>query len=584
MDQTIPRLLLARADATPEATAYWWKEADEWRSRRWRDSFAQVAQAARALADLGVERGSPVAILSETRPEWAALDLATLSLRGITVGVYPSLTAEQVAFQLAHSEARIVFVENAAQAAKIAAVRSELPQLRHVIAITPVPGLPSLEELRPAGDHTAWLRQRALEALPDDVATYIYTSGTTGNPKAAVLTHRNFWEVAHASRAVAKVRPGDRSVVFLPLAHSLQRFTVYRGLLEQIEGVYAESIDKLPEALVFARATILASVPRMLEKIREKADAQAASRGGVAKRIYDWAFRVGAARAATLETGAPLDAWTGLQLRLADRLVFSKVKAKLGGELRVIVSGGAALDPHVARWYLAMGIPVLEGWGLTETSAPATANREDRFKVGTIGPPLPGVEVRVDADGELLVRGPGVFQGYLKDPEATAAAFTDGWFRTGDIGTIDADGFVRITDRKKEILVTAGGKNIPPVNLEKRLERSRYVSQAVVIGDARPYLTALLAPEPEALAAFARERGWPDEPLAARLARPEVRALYDAGVAEANASVAKFEQIKKYALLDSPFTVESGELTPTLKLKRRVIAERRKAEIEALYA
>jgi long-chain acyl-CoA synthetase len=457
-----------------------------------------------------------------------------------------------------------------------------LPGLVHILTIDRVSGLPSALEVAADPDIAAF-RARCAEVEPSDIATYIYTSGTTGDPKAAILTHHNFWSVAHATLGLARIEPGDRSIVFLPLAHSLQRFAMYRGLLEVVSGVYAESIEKVTDALLFGRPTLLATVPRMLEKIRDRMLATVRARGGTAERVFEWAMGVGRKRALALESKQPLSRFTRLQLRLADRLVFEKIRARMGGELRVLISGGAALDPEVARFYLAMGIRVLEGWGLTETSAPATANTEEDFRLGSVGKPLPGVDVRRDADGELLVRGPGVFVGYLKDPAATAAALQDGWFRTGDIGTIDADGFVRITDRKKEILVTAGGKNIPPVNIEKRLERSPFVSQAVAIGDRRPYLVALLVPDAEAVSAYARDHGLPDEPLAASVRRPQIDSLIQTAVAEANRELASFESIKRFAVLGAPFSVETGEITPTLKLKRRIIEEKYRVDIERLY-
>jgi long-chain acyl-CoA synthetase len=589
MDETIPSLLFSCVDRDPDRIAYYWPDRGHWRACRWGDSLGEIAAIARGLSALGVGPGAPVAVLSETRREWTAVDFAILSLGAITVGVYPSLTAEQAAYQLEHSEARVVIVEDAAQAAKVASQRHRLPRVAHVLSMEPVPGLSALPPAPAEGD-VAWLRTTAAQIRPDDVATYIYTSGTTGNPKGAVLSHRNFTAVIRASQVITEVRAGDRSLIFLPLAHSLQRFALYRGLLEDAVGYYVDGLAQVPEALQVARPTILASVPRMLEKIRDKALATAEAKGGAAHRIFRWALGVGRRRALHLEAAAasgaapgPLPVGLRLKVAIADRLVFSRVRAKMGGELRTLVSGGAALDPEVARFYLGMGIEVLEGWGLTETSAPATANRQGAYRLGTVGQAIPGVEIRLDTDGEVLVRGPGIFGGYLKDPEATASAMTDGWFRTGDIGTLDADGFLRITDRKKEILVTAGGKNIAPVNLEKRLERSPYVSQAVAIGDGRPYLVALLVPDLEALSAFAHTRGFPDEPLADRLRRPEVRALFATAVDDANRELAKFESIKRFEVLPTVFSVESGEMTPTLKLKRRVVRDRWSDAIDRLY-
>jgi long-chain acyl-CoA synthetase len=559
MPRTIPALLFARIDRGADTIAHEWREADMWRSRTWAEAEREIAAIVRWLVDHGVERGTPVAILSETRPEWSAVDLAITCLGAVTVGIYPSLTADQVRYQLVHSGARVVFVENAMQEAKVTSIQAACPELRQIVRMDRPPD---------AAPDLALLRARGAQVQDDDVATIIYTSGTTGDPKGVVLTHANFWEVAHRTRHLAKVLPGDRGVIFLPLAHSLQRFVQYRALLDDVVGVYAESIEKLPEALAFGQPTVLASVPRMLEKIKERAEAAATQRGPRARAIFDAAVRLGHRRALALESNTRLGLVDRILLRVADRLVFQKIRERLGGQLRVLACGGARLDIDVARFFVGAGITVLEGWGLTETCAPVTANAEGAWRLGTVGRPLPGVEVRVAPDGELLVRGPGNFREYFHDPEATAAAFDDGWFRTGDIGEIDADGYVKITDRKKEILVTAGGKNVPPVNLEKRLERASVVSQAVVIGDGRPYLVALLVPEPDAVAGLSAD---------------EARAAFDRAVADANQDLAKFEQIKRYEVLPVAFSIEGGELTPTLKLKRRVIAQKYADAIERLY-
>lgn len=583
-EATIPALLFSRVDRDPDSLVQFRRTASGWRGRPWREALDEIAAIARALADVGVGAGVPVAILAETRPEWVAIDLATLCLGAITVGIYPTLTADQVAYQLAHAGARVLVVENEAQWAKVRDRRGELPALAEVWSIDAVPGVPRLADRLGRPDVT-WLRERAAAVRPDDVATLIYTSGTTGHPKGAILTHRNFHAVAYASREAIASRPGDRGLVFLPLAHSLQRFTVYRALLDDVQGWFVDRLDQLPDALVDARPTVLASVPRMLEKIRDRAYATAARRGRVAGAIFAWAMAAGRERALALEARRPLSLGARLRVAVADRLVLAKVRGRLGGALRTIVSGGARLDPEVARFYLGLGIEVLEGWGLTETSAPATTNREGAFVLGTVGPPLPGVELRIAGDGEVLVRGPGVFRGYHADPDATAAAFTpDGWFRTGDVGRIDEHGHLVLTDRKKEILVTAGGKNVAPVNVESRLERSPLVEKAVVIGDGRPYLVALLVADADAVAALAAQHGWPDEPVAASLTRPEIHARLEAAVAAANAELAPFEQVRRWRALPGPFGVETGELTPTLKLKRRVVAEKYADVIARLYA
>ncbi len=583
MKETIPALLLDAHDRGPDRVAIVYPVGAVWKATTLGESLREVAAIARGLAARGVGRGTTVGILSATRHEWAAVDFAALCLGARVVGVYPTLPAEQVAWLLRHGGVSLLVVEDAEQAAKIDAVRAEVPSLAHTFVIDAAEGWPTLRDLQEEPD-VDWLRARADEVEPDDVATIIYTSGTTGTPKGVVLTHGAFVRVARATLGLIPVEPGDRSVVWLPLAHSFQRFTVYRGLLEDLVGYYAPSVEALMDALLVARPQILASVPRMLEKIRDRVNAQVARRGGLAKRLFDAAFAVGRERLAYLERGEKVPLWVEARWRVADRVVFRRVKERLGGHLRVLVSGGAALDAEVARWFGAMGLLVLEGWGLSETCAPATVNTPHGFRFGTVGRPIPGVALRIADDGEILFRGPGLFAGYYDDPAATAEVMVDGWFHTGDVGTIDGDGFLRITDRKKAILVTAGGKNIAPLPLEQRLERHPLVGQAVVIGSERPYLTALLVPEPDALAGLAARHGWPDEPADARVARPEVRAAFDEAVAQCNDGLARFETIKRWAALPEPFSVETGELTPTLKLKRNVVVARHAALIDALYA
>ncbi len=542
-----------------------------WTPKTWGESHQELSQLVPVLAGLGAGPGVPLVVVAETRPEWMALDFANLCLGGITVGVYPTLTPEQVAWQVRHCRAPLALVEDPALKDALLARTGELPALERVLTFAEVEALPW-----PAPDLPA-LAERVAAVRPEQTATVVYTSGTTGDPKGVVLSHANLCAVVEASREALPTLPGERSVVFLPLAHVLQRFALYRGLVEDIEGTWAEGLEGLPEALQVGRPTVLATVPRMLEKIKNKAEATAADRGERAAAVFAWAFRVGAARSVLLEHRQSVPWTLRLQWRVADRLVFSKVKARLGGELRMLVSGGAALDPAVARWFHGMGIDVLEGWGLSETSAPATSNRPDGFRFGTVGRALPGVDLRLADDGEVLVRGPGVFRGYLHDQAATAAALQDGWFHTGDLGELSHDGFLRIVDRKKEILVTAGGKNVAPVPIEHRLERSPYVDKAVVIGSERPYLVALLAPDFEALAA------WRKQQRAHGVAEPDPAPLFAGAVEAANADLARYQQIKKHAVLDRALTPESGDLTPTLKLKRRAVLGREAAVIEGLY-
>jgi long-chain acyl-CoA synthetase len=579
MPSTIPEMLRSFVDRDPSAIAVRWLNGGQWRAATRHEVLCDVARLARALHDhYGVTDGTPVGILSETRPEWSAVDHAVLALGGVVVGVYPTLTPEQIRWILNHAGVRLLVVEGAALAERARGWRDDAVML----SIDPAPGL---EQLTPTGPADLdWLAARIGRVRPEQDLAVIYTSGTTGSPKGAVLTHAARVATCVASREVAPLQRGDRSVVFLPLAHSFQRFAGYRGLLEDAEGWYCPSIKDLPRVMTEARPTVLASVPRMLEKIKLRAEDAAAARGPRAARVFGWAIGVGRRVAERRHAGAPISLRDQIALRVADRLVLSKVRARLGGHLRFIVSGSARLDPDVGWWFEAIGVPVLEGWGLTETCAPATANRAGRHRVGTVGPPIPGMEIKLAADGEVFVRGPGLFRGYLHDPDATAAAFEEGWYKTGDIGAIDDDGALRIVDRKKEILVTAGGKNVPPVNLELLLGRSPVVGQAIVVGDGRPYLVALLSPDPDGVDALCARLGVPDGPLDARLADPGVRAAFADAVAAANRELARFEQIKRFEVLPRPLDAAHDELTATLKPRRKQIAHNWSATIDRLYA
>ncbi|MCO4746896.1 MAG: long-chain fatty acid--CoA ligase [Proteobacteria bacterium] len=581
-EDTITALFLWGVDRDPEATAYFVQEQGLWRPYSRRFSLEQCAAGARALHDLGIGPGDRVAIVSTTRPEWAAVDLATTALGAITVGLYPNLPADHLAYPLAHSGSRIAIVENAEQASKIAAIRDQLPDLERVISIDPVEGMDSILDLATTPD-VAFLRARGAERRPEDIATLIYTSGTTGEPKGAVLTHGNFAFVCKAVLEAVDVVDGERSIAWLPLAHALQRQTLYTSFLIDTVGYWSPSVEDLPEVIAFGRPHILASVPRMLEKIRGRILAGVAERGPRADRAVQRALAIGVKRLGYLERGERVPRVLELRWRLMDRLVFAKIKERLGGSLHTLAVGGAALDPEVARFFGAMGLSVIEGWGLTETAAPATVNRTHHFRFGTVGKPLPGVDVRLADDGEILVRGPGLFRGYYKDEAATADAFEDGWFKTGDLGSFDADGFLKITDRKKEILVTAGGKNIAPVPIEARIMRSPLISQAVAVGSERRYIAALISPDAEALDAWAAAGGHGTLTAEERVQHPEIVAAFEQAVATANETLPRWEQIKTWRAVPIEFTPEGGELTPTLKLKRRVIAERYADLIEQLY-
>jgi long-chain acyl-CoA synthetase len=553
-----------------------------------------VEEISMGLRALGVERGDKVAILSENRPEWAFADLATLCAGAADATIYPTLTPAQVHYILDDSESKLVFVSTAVQAAKVAEVRGRLPGLRQVVRFdpAPVPDTMSLDELRAKGrealakDRDA-VRRRAAEVGKDDLATLIYTSGTTGDPKGVMLTHGNLLHnVLAAQKVFPMVGPEWTALSFLPLCHSFERtaghnFMLYAG----VTIAYAESVEKVPENMAEVRPHIMCSVPRLYEKMYARVNEKVAADPPLRQKIFRWAIGVGGetfAHAVARTTPGPL---LRGKFVLADKLVFSKIKARTGGRLRLFISGGAPLAREIAEFFGAAGMLVCEGYGLTETSPVITCNFPGRVKPGTVGPPLEHVEVKIAADGEILTRGPHVMKGYYRKPEATAEAIEpDGWFHTGDIGFVDADGCLVITDRKKDIIVTSGGKNIAPQPIENRLKTNKFVTEVVVIGNKRNFPAALVVPAFEPLEAWARQQGLAFASREELVRRPEVVAHYQAVIDGMTADLAQFEKIKKVAVLAKEFTQEAGEITPTLKVKRRVVEERYKAAIDTLYA
>ena len=597
--ETINEILLWRLANPKPGVAYYAEEpSGGFRAVHHDENRRETLAVAAGLHLRGLARGDRVAILATTRHEWVRCDLANLVLGLVTIGIYPTCTPETVRYLLEHSGARALVVETQAHLdALVPALGGE-----HGVEVifTMEPGLTApadlgvpvadLEELLAAG--RADLDTRGDEHLlaeaglaePDDLVTIVYTSGTTGEPKGAMLTHRNLF---HVSDSVCRMLPfdeDDRSIVYLPLAHILQRYTVYLGLRTGASAHYLSDIPRLGEVLEIARPTILAAVPRVLEKVYAKAMARADSLDERKRRVFDWAFALGHDVAAAGREGRAIGWWTRFKHRVADRLVLRKVRQKLGGHVKYVVSGGAPLAPHLSEWFHACGLLVVEGYGLTETAAPATASTPDSFRFGTVGRAIPGTEVKIADDGEILVQGPGVFTGYFGNPAATAEAFTaDGFFRTGDIGELDADGFLRITDRKKNILITAGGKNIAPQPIENLLKEHPLIGQAMVCGDRQPYLVALLTLDHEVLPDWAAERGLAEGTPAALAANPEILAAVERHVAAVNEQVARYESLKRWRVLPVAFVPENGYLTPTLKLKRRAIVQDFGDVIDALY-
>jgi len=575
----------------PEHLKY--KKDGVWRAVSSEELRAAVEETSMGLRALGIGKGDTVAILSENRPEWAFADLATLCAGAADATIYATLTPPQVQYILNDSESQVVFVSTAVQAAKVAEVREKLPHLRHVVRFdpAPLPGTMSLDELRAKGKEALAkdpdaVRRRAAEVTGDDLATLIYTSGTTGDPKGVMLTHGNLrHNVLAAEKLFPMVNQEWTALSFLPLCHSFERTAGYNFALYAGETIaYAESVEKVPENMLEVRPDIMCSVPRLYEKMYARVNEKVASDPPLRQKIFRWAIGVGReifAHTVARTTPGPL---LKAKFALADRLVFSKIKARTGGRLQIFISGGAPLAREIAEFFGAAGMLICEGYGLSETSPVITCNYPGRVKPGTVGLPLEHVEVRIAEDGEILTRGPHVMKGYFKKPEATAEAIEkDGWFHTGDIGRVDEDGCLVITDRKKDIIVTSGGKNIAPQPIENRLKANKFFAEVVMIGNKRNFAAALVVPAFEALEAWVKQRGMTVGGREELVRRPEVLAHYQGLVNEMTADLAQFEKIKKIALVAREFTQESGELTPTLKVKRRVVEERYKPMIDAMY-
>jgi long-chain acyl-CoA synthetase len=550
--------------------AYMVETDGEWRDVSWEEARRAVAEVANGLLALGVGKGDAFGILGRTRLEWVLFDFALGSIGAIGAGIYATLPAKDCAYILDHSDAVGVLVEDDEQRAKIASERQNLPKLQQVVTFG------DFDELRARGREHAASNPDALELArnaigEDDLFTYIYTSGTTGPPKACMITHRNYYDMVGAVDDVPEfIGADDVILLYLPLAHNFGR------CLHLLAGYVGCTIAFCPdpmrvgEVAPVVKPTVLPSVPRVYEKVHTAVQASFDEATGLKRKLIGWALRIGRRVSELRQQNKPVPAGLAFQHRLADKLVYSKVKAKLGGRLRLPISGGAPLAKEIAEFFHAIDIAIMEGYGQTECTTASNVNMLTRFRFGTVGPAIPGVEVRTAEDGEILVRGPNVFAGYYKDDQATREVLDDeGWLHTGDIGHID-DGFLTITDRKKDIIVTAQGKNVAPQNIENELKGSKYVSQALVIGDRRPYLTALITL---------------DEAEVAKLdSGADTNALVQQVVDGYNAGKASFEQVKRFAILPRDFSAEEDEVTPTMKLRRKIVGEHFAGEIDALYA
>jgi long-chain acyl-CoA synthetase len=552
----------------------------------------RVRHSARGLTSLGVRRGDRVGILSENRPEWAIADFACLTAGLTDVPIYPTLPADQIAYVLKDSGAVAIFVSNKTQAEKIREIRAQLPALKTVIGFDESPGLVnmSMADLQKRGAEgetstsIATYKEDALLVKPDDVATIIYTSGTTGEPKGVMLTHDNIYSNVAASRKAIPFEGRDTGLSFLPLSHIFERMAGHYMMFATGTSIaYAESIDTVAANMGEVRPTLVLSVPRLYEKMYARILETALTGGFLKKKIFFWARGVAERWANEKLAGREPGGLLAMQYAIAQKLVFSKLKARTGGRLRYFVSGGAPLSPDINKFFYAAGLEILEGYGLTETSPVIAVNTPENFRIGTVGKPIDGVEVKIASDGEILTRGPHVMKGYYNKPDATREAIEpDGWFHTGDIGEI-RDGFLAITDRKKDIIVTAGGKNIAPQPLENKVKTNKYVAQAVMLGDKRKFPSMLVVPNFEQLERWATKRNiiWTDRAQLLRM--PTIQAKMEKEVARELAGAAHFEVPKKIGLIEHDFSIEKGELTPTQKVKRRAIDKNYKKLIDSLY-
>jgi long-chain acyl-CoA synthetase len=583
--RTIARLWRDAVAASHSGPAYLVESDAGWSEVSWPHAAARVRAYACGFLARGIHKGDNVALLARNSLDWALVDFALAQIGAVGIPVYASSSARDVGYLLAHSEAVAIVCEDAAQLAKVEEVSDELPSLQHVLTFHDLEGLAAHGRDFAAANPTAL--DDALAAIDEeDLYTIIYTSGTTGPPKGCMLRNRNYYEMATVVDRMEETyyREDDVMLLYLPLAHNYGRLMLLLGAHVGFTIAFLADPLRVADALPQVRPTLLPSVPRVYEKVHSAVLARFDVATGTRRRLIDWALPIGREVSRLQGEGKTIPAGLRARHRLAERLVFSKVREAFGGRLRMPGSGGAPLSKEIIEFFDAVGLRITEGYGLTECTTACSVNVPDHYRFGSVGQPLPGFEVRIASDGEIEVRSETVFQGYYKDPEATEAVLAeDGWLKTGDIGQLDDGGFLHITDRKKDILVTAGGKNVAPQNIENDLKTSKYVSQALVVGDARPYVSALITLDPAEIERWAAEQEIDGD--AAALARDErVRELLQGVVDEVNRERSRFEQVKRFAVLPRDFTMEAGEITPTLKLRRRAVQEHFADEIDALYA
>jgi long-chain acyl-CoA synthetase len=587
---TLTEKLLNAVDRLPNDRAQLFHVNGHWEPTSSAEFLRRVAGLSNTLEQLGVKPGDRVGLFAPNRPEWHVADFAILGLGAADVPVYFNESPDRIVYILNHSGAEVVFAAGEAQSRRLLECRGRLASVKHIICAAAPPDLGE-EVLRyetllaaPDGAAIAEFRLRAARVTSDQLATIIYTSGTTGEPKGVMLTHNNLSSNEETSVEPYRMTPADRAVSFLPLSHVYERVTAYAYLFHGVPVAYVERMEDLPQALVEVRPTIAAAVPRVFEKLYANVLQKGHESTGAKRRIFDWAVRVAQDSVRWRAYGEGASAWLRLRRAIANRIVFSKIREGIGGSFRAFISGGGPLSRELAEFFWAVGIPVYQGYGLTETSPVVSANYPGANKVGTVGRPIPHVSVRIAEDGEILVQGPCVMKGYYQKPEDTRAVISpEGWLATGDIGRLDEDGYLYVTDRKKDLFKTAAGKFVAPQPIENILKASPLILNAVLIGDRYKFISALIVPNFANIEAAARREGRTFTSHKQLAADPWVRELIGREVAKMNTKLAQYETVKRFALIDHDFTFDGGQLTYTLKVKRRVIAEHYAKVIEALY-
>jgi long-chain acyl-CoA synthetase len=592
---SVARMFLDRVAASPDREAFRSPAGDEWSSMTWAEAGEQVADLAAGLLSLGIGLEDRVAIASSTRVEWLLADLAVMCAGGATTTVYPSTSDDDVGFILSDSGSRIVFAENAGQVEKVATHRDELPAVERVVVFDgdgdgDGDWVITLDELAARGrvhrkDFPEAVEKAVAAIGSDNLATLIYTSGTTGRPKGVRLTQDCWVYEGVAIDSLGILREDDLQYLWLPLSHSFGKVLEAAQLAVGFSSAVDGNVDRLIDNLAVVRPTFMAAAPRIFEKAHSRIKRMTTAEGGAKKKVFDWAFVVGHKVSTLRQEGKEPTGFLKAQHQVADKLVFTKIKDRFGGRLRYFVSGSAALNRDIAEWFHAADILILEGYGLTETSAFAFVNRPEHWKFGTVGEPAPGTEVKIASDGEILVRGPGVMSGYHNNPKQTAEVLTeDGWFHTGDIGELD-DGMLRITDRKKDLIKTSGGKYVAPQSIEGLFQAlCPYASQIVVHGDGRNYVVALVTLDEAAIAEWAKENGIPDSSYEEIVGHDKTREMVQGYIDQINGRVNRWETIKKFAILPKDLTIEDGDLTPSLKVKRKAVEVKYADVLDRMYA